>query len=239
MFLLRDQKKSPFFNIVQKIELWIKISFFANPVFEFWCKTTLISSWLYLGTLAKKLWYSKEWSGLNINGLNFQQKRHFWSSMASLLLQETSFTCDGKEFGGYYADPEMDCQAYHICLMVNTLHWCRTKISMLGAGWLRPWNKCPSVVLNLQALCFEKYPLGAITTINECSRKGHTAQMNGNKGLESMEVSDVKSLRLIVFWGDGAASRSSCSDAARGKERTINLLQTMPRSPLPHFQLID
>ena len=42
--------------------------------------------------------------------------------MASLLLQETSFTCDGKEFGGYYADPEMDCQAYHICLMVNTLH---------------------------------------------------------------------------------------------------------------------
>ena len=34
------------------------------------------------------------------------------------LLQETSFTCDGKEFGGYYADPEMDCQAYHICLMV-------------------------------------------------------------------------------------------------------------------------
>ena len=34
-------------------------------------------------------------------------------------LQETSFTCDGKEFGGYYADPEMDCQAYHICLMVG------------------------------------------------------------------------------------------------------------------------
>ena len=52
---------------------------------------------------------------------------------------------------------------------------------------------------NLQTLCFEKYPLGAITTINECSRKGHTAQMNGNKGLESMEVSNVKSLRLIVF----------------------------------------
>ena len=92
--------------------------------------------------------------------------------MASLLLQETSFTCDGKEFGGYYADPEMDCQAYHICLMVNTLHWYKTKICMLGVGtgwlrkWLRPWNKCPSVVLNLQALCFEKYPLGAITTIN-------------------------------------------------------------------------
>ena len=34
-------------------------------------------------------------------------------------LQETAFSCDGKQFGGYYADPEMDCQAYHICLMVR------------------------------------------------------------------------------------------------------------------------
>jgi len=32
-------------------------------------------------------------------------------------VQETSFTCDEKTFGGYYADPEMDCQAYHICLL--------------------------------------------------------------------------------------------------------------------------
>lgn len=32
-------------------------------------------------------------------------------------VQETAFSCDGKQFGGYYADPEMDCQAYHICLM--------------------------------------------------------------------------------------------------------------------------
>jgi hypothetical protein len=30
--------------------------------------------------------------------------------------QETSFTCDGLIFGGYYADPEMDCQGYHVCL---------------------------------------------------------------------------------------------------------------------------
>ena len=66
--------------------------------------------------------------------------------MASLPLQETSFTCDGKEFGGYYADPEMDCQAYHICLMVNTLHWCRTKISMLGAyDWGNGWDHKTSV----------------------------------------------------------------------------------------------
>jgi hypothetical protein len=30
--------------------------------------------------------------------------------------QETSFSCDGLTFGGYYADPEMDCQGYHVCL---------------------------------------------------------------------------------------------------------------------------
>ena len=75
--LAKGSKEITFFNIVQKMELWIKISFFANLVFEFWCKTTLISSWLYLGTLAKKLWYSKEWSGLIINGLNFQKKKRF------------------------------------------------------------------------------------------------------------------------------------------------------------------
>ena len=33
-------------------------------------------------------------------------------------IQETSFTCDGLVMGGYYADPEQDCQAYHVCLQV-------------------------------------------------------------------------------------------------------------------------
>lgn len=31
-------------------------------------------------------------------------------------VEDTSFTCDGLIFGGYYADPEMDCQGYHVCL---------------------------------------------------------------------------------------------------------------------------
>jgi len=31
-------------------------------------------------------------------------------------VQETSFTCDGLTFGGYYADVEQECQAYHVCL---------------------------------------------------------------------------------------------------------------------------
>ena len=34
-------------------------------------------------------------------------------------IQETSFTCDGLVMGGYYADPEQDCQAYHVCLQVK------------------------------------------------------------------------------------------------------------------------
>merc|ERR1719233_1485125 len=28
---------------------------------------------------------------------------------------ETSFVCDGQADGGYYADPEAECQAFHIC----------------------------------------------------------------------------------------------------------------------------
>merc|ERR1719244_2019565 len=28
---------------------------------------------------------------------------------------DTSFLCDGQVDGGYYADPEAECQAFHIC----------------------------------------------------------------------------------------------------------------------------
>merc|ERR1711867_416894 len=28
---------------------------------------------------------------------------------------ETSFFCDGQVDGGYYGDPEAECQAFHIC----------------------------------------------------------------------------------------------------------------------------
>ena len=28
---------------------------------------------------------------------------------------ESGFTCDGQVDGGYYADPEAECQAFHIC----------------------------------------------------------------------------------------------------------------------------
>eukprot|EP00095_Tigriopus_kingsejongensis_P012060 maker-scaffold553_size137994-snap-gene-0.15 protein:Tk12060 transcript:maker-scaffold553_size137994-snap-gene-0.15-mRNA-1 annotation:"homeobox protein 2-like" len=31
-------------------------------------------------------------------------------------VQETSFNCADRVFGGYYADPEMLCQGYHVCL---------------------------------------------------------------------------------------------------------------------------
>jgi len=30
--------------------------------------------------------------------------------------QQTSFACDGLVFGGYYADPETECQQYSVCL---------------------------------------------------------------------------------------------------------------------------
>jgi len=28
----------------------------------------------------------------------------------------TSFSCQDKVFGGFYADPELDCQVYHVCI---------------------------------------------------------------------------------------------------------------------------
>ena len=41
-----------------------------------------------------------------------------WPNLNVIIIQETSFTCDGLVMGGYYADPEQDCQAYHVCLQV-------------------------------------------------------------------------------------------------------------------------
>ncbi|XP_071750078.1 uncharacterized protein [Lepeophtheirus salmonis] len=31
-------------------------------------------------------------------------------------IPETSFSCEGRIEGGYYADPEAECQAFHICI---------------------------------------------------------------------------------------------------------------------------
>merc|ERR1712168_1182901 len=42
---------------------------------------------------------------------------------------ETSFLCDGQADGGYYADPEAECQVFHIC--ANDGNDGRTKYSFL------------------------------------------------------------------------------------------------------------
>ncbi|XP_076063484.1 U-scoloptoxin(01)-Cw1a-like [Oratosquilla oratoria] len=34
---------------------------------------------------------------------------------------DTSFSCGAQEFGGYYADPETQCQVFHICLNGRSL----------------------------------------------------------------------------------------------------------------------
>jgi len=31
-------------------------------------------------------------------------------------IQDNGFDCQGKIFGGFYADPDTDCQGYHVCL---------------------------------------------------------------------------------------------------------------------------
>ena len=42
---------------------------------------------------------------------------------------ETSFACDGQADGGYYSDPEAECQAFHIC--ANDGNGGRTKYSFI------------------------------------------------------------------------------------------------------------
>ena len=34
-------------------------------------------------------------------------------------MPDTSFTCAGKVVGGYYADPDADCQMFHVCVQVD------------------------------------------------------------------------------------------------------------------------
>ena len=34
-------------------------------------------------------------------------------------IPETSFTCEDKITGGYYADQEADCQLFHVCVQVS------------------------------------------------------------------------------------------------------------------------
>jgi len=35
-------------------------------------------------------------------------------------IEDTGFDCEGKVFGGFYADTETDCQGYHVCLQDPT-----------------------------------------------------------------------------------------------------------------------
>ncbi len=34
-------------------------------------------------------------------------------------IPETSFTCEDKITGGYYADAEAECQLFHVCVQVS------------------------------------------------------------------------------------------------------------------------
>jgi len=42
--------------------------------------------------------------------------------------QQTSFSCDGLVFGGYYADTEAECQQYSVCLQVGLHRICHHRV---------------------------------------------------------------------------------------------------------------
>ena len=57
-------------------------------------------------------------------------------------VQETSFTCDGLIFGGYYADPDTQCQQYSVCLQVGG-----NDIIDLAGHFLVSWNVTTVVIV--------------------------------------------------------------------------------------------
>jgi len=43
-------------------------------------------------------------------------------------IPETSFTCEDKITGGYYADAEAECQMFHVCVQVSEYEVSLTRV---------------------------------------------------------------------------------------------------------------
>ena len=69
--------------------------------------------------------------------------------------QETSFSCVGRVVGGYYADPEQRCQAYHVCLQVQPeshISWSNSVLNCISSRLAllpsQTYHVCPVPSLN-------------------------------------------------------------------------------------------
>ena len=65
-------------------------------------------------------------------------------------MPDTSFTCEGKVVGGYYADPDADCQMFHVCVQVDE-HDVSWMIETFGkfecANWQKEKKMCASRIV--------------------------------------------------------------------------------------------
>ena len=52
-------------------------------------------------------------------------------------IPETSFTCEDKITGGYYADQEADCQLFHVCVQVSEYEVGPIFLTKVIGSWIR------------------------------------------------------------------------------------------------------
>ncbi len=103
-----------------------------SVLFLFFLELVLTKIWLLI--LSRTSHQSPTMTSLLRTG-----RRHSWSTILLLLglcsvnaqldetppkydyhnLPETKFTCEGKLTGRYYADPETDCQLFHVCAKMS------------------------------------------------------------------------------------------------------------------------
>ena len=81
-------------------------------------------------------------------------------------IQNTQFDCEGKTFGGFYAEPDTDCQGYHVCLQVRgwvDITECQGyHVCLQVSGWLD--------ITNCQGfhVCLQMYRLTEISCMSSC-----------------------------------------------------------------------
>merc|ERR1712123_278445 len=94
---------------------------------------------------------------------------------------ETSFLCDGQADGGYYADPEAECQAFHIC--ANDGNGGLTKYSFLcpnGTIFQQKYFVCDWWFNVDCSLAEELYSLNDDNAAERAANSGDAGQIDGD-----------------------------------------------------------
>ena len=102
----------------------------------------------------------------------------------NLQVPDTSFSCDGQVNGGYYGDPEAECQVFHIC-------------TQDGAGGLSKYSfLCPNgTVFN------QEYFICDWWFNFDCSEAEGLYSLNEEIAAEREAATQGKILNFLIFLG--------------------------------------